>query len=458
MTETLIVLATTFAGFLLIDPFFGGALTKATIAKWPLLALVFGSLTFHLLGRALTDPARLRRAAGEVLRAWWPLVVLASWVTLGSLFARFAESIRESFLGLGLGMFCLPLMAVAVRSSRQPEAFLKGLAAVYVATVLGMLVVLLSDLHVFHEEIFVAVPLGAYFLAARPVKLWRFVLGLALIAACLFSFKNTTFLIVLAVLAACGVVWSQRLLRRRNRMGVVAAVYFLLPVLMVGAAALFWVWWTNRGELPSGNVEYRTEMYGIAWRRFLESPLWGTGFTDSSVTYFELFRVATRVQTLPTHSDILDMLAHGGLIAIGLWLLTVWRLLRLGAAGVGQLAAAPFGAANRAWRWLFVLSLVQLGALITYAVNPPLINPAHAFWVWGSAGVLWALHRQLTDPLAPPVALVHQVPSRLQLSTWALLGLGLGRLLAPVLNPVRAALRSQGSRLRAALRRRKVVP
>lgn len=458
MTETLIVLATAFAGFLLVDPFFGGALTKATIAKWPLLALVFGSLVFHIVGRALTDPARLRRAAGEVLRTWWPIVVLASWVTLGSLFARFAEGIRESFLGLGLGMFCLPLMAVAVRSSRQPQAFLQGLAAVYVATVLGMLVVLLSDLHVFHEEIFVAVPLGAYFLAARPVKLWRFGLGVSLIAACLFSFKNTTFLIVLAVLAVCGVVWSQRLLRRRNRMGVVAAVYFLLPVLMVGAAALFWLWWTNRTGLPSGNVEYRTEMYGIAWRRFLESPLWGTGFIESSVTYFELFRVATRVQTLPTHSDILDMLAHGGLLAIVLWLLTVWQLVRIGAATIVQLASAPFGESNRGWRWMFLLVLVQLGALITYAVNPPLINPAHAYWVWGSAGVLWALHRQLTDPLAPPVAWVHQVPSRLQLSAWALLGLGLGRLLAPLLNPLRAAWRGLGPRLSGVVRRRKVVP
>ncbi len=443
MTETLIVLATTFASFLLIDPFFGGALTKATIAKWPLLALVFGSLVFHLVGRALTDPARLRRATGEVLRAWWPLVLLASWVTLGSLFARFVEGIRESFLGLGLGMFCLPLMAVAVRSSRSPEVFLKALCGVYVVTVLGMLVVLLADLHVFHEEIFVAVPLGAYFLVARPVRAWRFVLGLALIGACLFSFKNTTFLILLSVLAACGMVWSQRLLRRRNRMGVVAAVYFLLPVLMVGAAVLFWVWWTNRAELPSGNVEYRTEMYGIAWRRFLDSPLWGTGFTESSVTYFELFRVATRVQNLPTHSDILDLLAHGGLIAIGLWALTVWRLLGMGAAAVGQLAAAPVGLAHRGWRWHFVLALVQLGALITYAVNPPLVNPTHAFWVWGSAGVWWALHRQLTDPLARPVALVHQVPRRLQPSMWALAGVALA--------PLRA-------RLSGAWRRRKVTP
>jgi hypothetical protein len=45
-----------------------------------------------------------------------------------------------------------------------------------------------------------------------------------------------------------------------------------------------------------------------------------------------------------------------------------------------------------------------------------------------SMAICWA-------PGAPPVALVHQVPSRLQLSAWALLGLGLRRLLGPVLNP-----------------------
>ena len=128
MTETIIVLATTFAGFLLIDPFFGGALTKATIAKWPLIALGFGSLAFHLVGRALTDPRRLRLAISEVLHDWWPIIVLAFFITAGSAYARFADSIRESFLGMGLGMFFLPLMAVAVRSSRHPVGFMQGLA------------------------------------------------------------------------------------------------------------------------------------------------------------------------------------------------------------------------------------------------------------------------------------------------------------------------------------------
>jgi O-antigen ligase len=430
MTETIIVLATTFAGFLLIDPFFGGALTKATIAKWPLIALGFGSLAFHLVGRALTDPRRLRLAISEVLHDWWPIIVLAVFITAGSAYARFADNIRESFLGMGLGMFFLPLMAVAVRSSRHPVGFMQGLAAAHVLTVLGMMVVLFADLHVFHEEIFVAVPLGAYLLVARPVKLWRLLLGLVIMFACLVSFKNTTFLILLAVLACCGLVWIQRLLRRHNRMGVVAAVYFLLPVLLLGVAALFWLWWTNRTELPSGNVQYRTEMYGIAWRRFLDSPLWGTGFTDSSVVYFELYRVATRVQTLPTHSDILDLLAHGGLIAFTLWGLTVWRLFSISMAAARQLASAPAGDPNRSWRWLFVLGLVQLGALITYAVNPPMINPVHAYWMWGAAGVMWALYRQLVAPLAAPAPVQHLVPRHLQMSRWALLRAGWGWLLA----------------------------
>jgi O-antigen ligase len=207
-------------------------------------------------------------------------------------------------------------------------------------------------------------------------------------------------------------------------------VYFLLPVLLLGVAALFWLWWTNRTELPSGNVQYRTEMYGIAWRRFLESPLWGTGFTDSSVVYFELYRVATRVQTLPTHSDILDLLAHGGLIAFTLWGLTVWRLFSISMAAARQLASAPAGDPNRSWRWLFVLGLVQLGALITYAVNPPMINPVHAYWMWGAAGVMWALYRQLVAPLAAPAPVQHLVPRHLQMSRWALLRAGWGWLLA----------------------------
>ena len=415
MTETLIVMVTAFAGFLFTDPFFGGALTKASIAKLPFLAMSFGAVTFHLVGRALTDPARLRKAAGEVLAAWWPLMLLSLLITAGSVYARFGDSVKENFLGMGLGMMFLPMMALVVRSSRLSPGFMKALGAVYVLMVLGMLVVLLSGTHVFHEEIFVAVPLGAYFLSARPLRFWQFLLGMALVVACVYSVKNTTFLLVLATLAACTAVWAMRIRFTRDRLALVTGLYFGIPLLLGSLFGLWMTWRHFKPDLPTGNVEYRTEMYGIAWRRFLDSPIWGTGFTDSSVHYFDLYRVALAVQNLPTHSDILDLLSHGGLIAMALWLATVWTILRISWAATRTVALAEPGKDMRAWRCLFVLALIEGGAVITYAVNPPLISPVHAFWVWGTAGLMWALHRHLTDSVPVPAA----VPRQARRTAWA---------------------------------------
>jgi O-antigen ligase len=394
MTETLIVMVTAFAGLLFTDPFYGGALTKASIAKVPLLALTVGALVFHLLGRAVTDPARLRRSAGEVLQAWWPALALSLFIIGGSAYARFGEGVKENFLAMGLGMLFLPTAALAVRSSSHSQGFTQGLGVVYLLTAAGMLSVLLAGVHVFHEEIFLIVPLGTYFLTAPRTRIWKLVLGLTLIGACAFSVKNTTFLLILITIACCVLLMLMRLLRKSDRLEMITGLYFAVPIVVAACVALAMAYARYKVDLPSGNVEYRNEMYGIAWRRFLESPIWGTLFTDSSVNHFTLYRVALATQDLPTHSDILDLLSHGGIIAIGLWIAVIWQFLRITWDTARVLAQAePGGGELRAWRCLFVLCMVQVCAVVTYAVNPPLINPAHGFWIWGSAGVLWALHR-----------------------------------------------------------------
>lgn len=413
MTESLIVLATAIAGLLLADPFFAGALTKAAAGKFLLLAFGMGSLSFQIAGRALTAPGRVRTVVGEVVAVWWPAIVLALWILAGSAYARLADGIKESFLGMGLGILFLPLMAIAIRSSAHTVGLLKALAAVYGLLVVGMLIVLLSGYHVFHEEVFVAMPVGAYLLCSRRLRLWQAVLGLAWIAACVYSFKNTTFLLALTTLSGCLLVWAIRGLHKRDPLTVLTGSYFGILLFAGAVTALVLGWMHYRSLLPSGNVEYRTEMYGIAWHRFLDSPLWGTGFTDSSVNYFKLYHVATAVQNLPTHSDVLDLLSHGGLIAIALWLSILWRVLVIGWDAAWHVAVGDPDDNPLGWRWLFLLVLIQVGAVVTYAVNPPLINPVHGFWIWGGMAVMWVLHRVLVERTAPAPRTVRALRPRL---------------------------------------------
>ena len=402
MTEILILLATLVASLLLIDPFFGGALVNTPFAKGVVLVLCVGTLSFHLLGRAVTAPDRLGKAIRDMVAQWWPLLLLGAFILAGSAYAIFASDIKESFLGMGLGMLFLPLMGLAVACSAHPMRLVKGLAALHVLMFLTMVGFLIATDKVFHERMFLAVPLGVYFLMAREGRLWQWPLGLALVAVCAMSFKNTTFLMILATLAACGLVWFIQVVRRYQRLTALLLVYAGIISIVAIVAGLIYAWVQYNSKLPSGNTIYRFEMYDIAWQRFLDSPVWGTLFAEATVNYFTVFRVAQGTQNLPTHSDILDIMAHGGMIGLLLWGMVVWRMMSIVWLTIRRLTEANSERDLRPWRWLFVLGLMQVTAVITYAVNPPLINPVVGFWIWGGMGVMWALHRHL-ETAAPVI-------------------------------------------------------
>ena len=406
MTEGLIVFATFIAGLLLADPFFAGGLTKATFAKAVVYALGFGTLGFHCLARAAISPERFSAATREVWAAWWPLVLLSIFVIVGSAYARAVDDIKESFLNVGLGMLFLPLFALSVRSSDHPLGFMKWLAAMFILMALTVLPILVSGIRIFHELMFLFAPIGAYLVLAPRFSSWRMALGLALIGVCLLSFKNTTFLLVLLSLLACVGVWLVRISKLHDRLAVVFGALVMVPVSLVGLFFAAMAWVRHRDSLPPGNVAYRLEMYEIAWRKFLESPVWGSGFTDSSVVYFQLYKVLQDTQYLPTHSDPLDLLANGGVIAAVLWLLVVKRQFVIAWFAGRELAVRPSGVDLTRHRWLAVLGLMQIGAVITCSFNPIMISPVYAYWIWGSAGVMWALHQDIVA-LPLPVKLTQ---------------------------------------------------
>ena len=405
MSEILIVIGMALSGLFLTDPFYGGGLTKSGLAKGVVLVFVGGPLLLHYVNRLFADAAGWRRSLGAVTAAWWPVMVLALLITAGSVYARQANKINETFLNMGLGMFFLPLFALAVDSSARKALFLRGLLVVYLLTALSMFGVAAARFHVLHEQIFWAVPVGMYFLAAHRVSPVKVVAGLALTGLSLLAFKNTTFLLVLMCLAAWVVFLLLRMKAQPDRLKALVTIYFSALAVLALAVAGAVGWWLIRDTLPHGNASYRLEMYGIALRRFLASPVWGSLFTESSVNYFGLYKIPTaESQYLPTHSDILDILAHGGLTATALWLATVWRILGIAASAFSVVVRGETGSQDCGWRWLLVLGLVQVGAVVTYAVNPPLIRLVDGLWIWGGAGVLWALQRHLAAATKPVAA------------------------------------------------------
>jgi O-antigen ligase len=179
-----------------------------------------------------------------------------------------------------------------------------------------------------------------------------------------------------------------------DRRGDARIVFRRIAVLELGllcaatAAIAFFVF---RDLLPSGSPELRLLTYEQRLLAFRESPLIGTLFQGSP-----LMELPGRWSTLvtPSHSDLLDILAFGGVAGFALF---VAPLLVAGRAGWAALRAAP------EQRWLGAYSLaVAIVFLVEMAFNPVWDQPKLAFFFWMAVGCLLAFRRP-SGPQGSPV-------------------------------------------------------
>lgn len=396
MTEFFVLFSLAVSAFFMVDPFLGGQLGKLPATKALVFVLMFGSIAFHLFGRLISDQRVYRGVIRDVGRQWWPLIGLSLIIIGGSSYARWVSDIRENFLTTGLAMLMLPLMAMVVLTAANPQRTLRAMGWIYAVMVIAKVPMLIAGTNIYHEEVFLFIPLAFWLLVAPNVRFWQVLGGVALIAFALFSFKNTTFIIILSSFVVYAFVLLGRNIGRANRLERLTYFYIVGAVALLAATLMFVAWWNIKDALPSGNTEYRQEMYSIAWAKFLKSPLWGTMYTTRSVEYFSLYQVGDGgTNYLPTHSDILDFLANGGVIAFALWALTVKRMFSMLAMSSRQLRDRRNSHREKQWRYVWVLGLLQVGAIITYALNPPLQSANHGLWIWGSLGVMWAVYRRV---------------------------------------------------------------
>jgi len=140
--------------------------------------------------------------------------------------------------------------------------------------------------------------------------------------------------------------------------------------------------------LPDGNTGYRMHTYEKAFLRFIDSPLWGTAFSVSAVERFDLFTVGVSTQNLPTHSDLLDLAAHGGLIGFGLYL---WAIVSVVVpyfvARMKRSDPAMDGPAQVERHAVFVV----ICGVVVMAFNPVLLSPSQNFMYWAMSSFALAV-------------------------------------------------------------------
>jgi hypothetical protein len=328
-----------------------------------------------------------RAALGQllaILRVYWPLAVLGLTMTAG-FFVAVNDDVRVTFRPHALAMlsfFPVCHLAIAADTTRFVRAalVLLGLGSLYMLT----LAVVHFPRHIVHENLFLFTPMAVYFALASPRRWMRVVAALYMVFFAVIGLKNTTFII-----AGVGIyglyVFSQARVRDGSRSPVQWRSLLLLVLLSVlGWIALDYLKATV-AQFSTGNTDFRTYLYEQKWAMFVGSPLWGDAFSGTPNVRFALFRVAYgHAQFLPSHSDLLDVLAHGGVLGAAAFLTGIGRI------GLRSLRARP-QEDRRLYAARGCLVVVCVSALVSCSFNPVLGNPANGFMFWSCFAMLAAL-------------------------------------------------------------------
>lgn len=353
-----------------------------------LLALMLHALKYRV--RAVIQSFR-RPEATPVLY----FTALGTFVLVGAGIARLVHGVEAGFLNLGVYMLLCPIAYLTVLSPKwrwkNSEVMQKILLAVAVVAVIAQLVTAQEGL-LHNQEHLV---LGGLFYAAHRWRQIRTLAWIAMVVASVAMHKNTAYLVLLTFALIEFGGWLARATAGRSaayKASFVALVGLILAALLGALAALFLVY---RDSLPTGNAEFRLHTYARAFNRFLDSPLFGRAFTGAASEEFDLFEVAASTQNLPTHSDILDILAGGGLLAAAMLVCGLCALSRnLYRYGSGSKIAGMSRSHVEA-RAAYCFAAIPIAAVVTSAFNPVLNSPAAAP-IWVAAGIACALRARIS--------------------------------------------------------------
>ena len=386
-SEYLFIVAVVISEFILtIDPLEWNV-NRITALKHLPLTITLAAVTLTACGRRLQYGPSRTSSLAQVLRVAWPLAALAAFIVLGSLYARLGMGNLSTFLNLGVYMGLVVVTAVMLIESSNPDALLRWYMGVLVigAVIMGAYIVHNFGVReVYHEQIFMVIPIAIWFVTALRNRVLAWIGAIGMMGLAFFSAKNTSYLVLL--MTGLYIVWQQGLPRVRKLYPVARgfAYYLLTMLLLVTASIITFVWMNRERYLPSGNVEYRSHTYGMAWDKFLDSPLWGTAFAEASVKKFSLYSIEIAGGVLPTHSDIMDLLANGGLTAAVLWLLGMFLVARR----TRRWLMTDSEISNRWAHYAHTLIGVSAAGILTYSFNPVLLEPGMAYMAWAAIGLL----------------------------------------------------------------------
>lgn len=226
--------------------------------------------------------------------------------------------------------------------------------------------------HILHEEVILCVIAYAY--GSVFLRGWRvnFFYKIIPLTAILLTFKLSAFLIVLILLIINCVFYLRRYDKRLSSAILVWSL-FIVFILQLGTG--IYLLSINPPEfMPSGSPEVRLVTYSIRIKEFMNSPIYGNLFQGDSLIYFD---TKDGGRDFSAHSDILDLLAFGGIVFTTFFIAPVLLLIFKGLFS----RSTPNG--------IKIMPYILAPYISLLAFNPILNqqNLVYFFWVFIAIGI-----------------------------------------------------------------------
>lgn len=321
-------------------------------------------------------------------RRSWPIFIIWTGYIIGVLQSRLQSPDQPSYLAHAIGMLgCVVGSMVGFRAIADPESgrvFTRIWTGVALAGAAWTLYCFVSRATEVHEYVFCLVP--AFLpLICRTHSAHLPIAGFTLVAIyAVFGMKNTTFIIAGIVLLSA-VAW------RLSRTSTSRSVH-LLMMLFVSLAFGACLWIGNEflrsqeGMFSTGNTEFRRYFYGQLWEQFLSSPIYGDLFSKNPTLVYPYASIYGHSPNLPSHSDFLDILAHGGVIFFSAVIVLGWRL--------GRSAISALNASRPQDDLFLFSSVAAICGLLQASFNPVLHRVSFGFILWFLIGLSLVLHQE----------------------------------------------------------------
>jgi len=390
LTYTLFIVFLVAALWLFLDPLYTGyGEYRVTRALGPLqyaaLTLALGTSVLAIVGLHLVG-RRLPRTAAAALRMGWPILVLGAYVLCGAAYARWYLGVQDTFLSVAVGTFAFPVAVVLYFSTRFPHrlvaSFFWGLLIASPYAIGWIVLKRIEGGQAFHTEIFLIVPLAVYFFQRMQATWIRWSVVSCMIVTGLATDKLTGYVTLLITCAFLVGPPAKRRFQSARIAERLAILYVALIAAMLLIGGVVFLIARRQQYLPGGSAEVRSQTYLTAWDRFVASPIYGDGFTTASWQWLTGLHVLGEPH-IGTHSDMLDLLSHGGIIAIVLYGFGISRVVI--AAGTLKRLSAEASAEIRG------LTPIVICGVFATAFNSPFLSVQISTLFWFAFGLLAAI-------------------------------------------------------------------